>query len=42
MGLCRDNEDEYFCSLKVHNLVTRKQRSTDLHFDIAALPLRAK
>ena len=39
MGLGTDDGDKYFCSLKVHNLMTLKQRRTVLLFDIARLPL---
>ena len=42
MGLGTDDGDEYFCSLKVHSLMTQIQRRTVLLFDIARLPLRAK
>ena len=41
-GTGTDVGDEYFCSLKVHHLVTQIQRRTVLLFDIARLPLRAK
>ena len=39
-----DDGDKYFCSLKVHHLVTQIQiqRRTVLPFDIARLPLGAK
>ena len=40
VGLGTDDRDEYFCSLKVHRLMT--QRRTVLLFDIARLALRAK
>ena len=42
MGLGTDDGDEYFCSLKVHRLVTQIKRRTVVLFDIARLPLRAK
>ena len=32
MGLGTDDGDEYFCSLKVHSLMTQIQRRTVLHF----------
>ena len=34
MGLGTDDGDEYFCSLKVHRLVTQIQRRTVLLLDI--------
>ena len=37
-----DDGDEYFCSQKVHRLVTQIQHRTVVLFDIARLPLRAK
>ena len=42
MGLGTDDGDVYFCSLKVHGLMTQIQRRTVLLFDIARLPLRMK
>ena len=39
MGLGTDDGDEYFCSLKVHRLVTQIQHRTVVPFDIARLPL---
>ena len=42
MGLGTDDGDEYFCSLKVHRLVTQIQRRTVDLFDIARLPLKSE
>ena len=42
VGLGTDDGDKYFCSLKVHRLVTQIPSRIGLLFDIARLPLTAK